>query len=88
LIANAEDAYGFPPYPILADQLSHWHGKDLHEAERALVQEAIAGLPATHIRRSDYGWYKRIPQLVKNMVKQEMPASSPPIFTPNAVPTD
>ncbi len=65
LIANAEDAYGFPPYPFIADQLSHWEGEDLHEEEKRLVLGAIQGVPGILIRRDDYGWYERLPQLIQ-----------------------
>lgn len=64
LLANADDAYGFPPYPVLAQRLSSWNGKDLHRAEQAIVASAIRGLPAHHLYSSRYDWYKRLPQLV------------------------
>jgi dolichol-phosphate mannosyltransferase len=64
LLANADDAYGFPPYPVLADQLRSWQGKDLHEAEKAIVASAIQTLPGVHLKSSSYDWYKRLPQLV------------------------
>ncbi|MBK9747028.1 MAG: glycosyltransferase family 2 protein [Chloroflexi bacterium] len=67
LVANAEDAYGFPPYPAIADQLSNWKGSDLHKAERVVVESAIENITATHLRSSSYGWYKRLPYLVKQM---------------------
>lgn len=74
LLANAEDAYGFPPYPYLAEQLSSWQGEDLHKAERAIVENAVKNVPGTFIRDSNYGWYKRLPQLVEHM--QEQPVNA------------
>jgi dolichol-phosphate mannosyltransferase len=65
LVANAEDAYGFPPYPSLAHQLSQWHGVDLHQAETAIVTAATKGLPAVHLRRSEYDWYKQLPRFAQ-----------------------
>ena len=65
LVANAEDAYGFPPYPSLAHLVSQWHGEDLHKAETAIVTEATRGLPAIHLRRSQFDWYKQIPRFVQ-----------------------
>lgn len=64
LIANADDAYGFPPYPVLAHQLSSWAGEDLHVLERATVAAAIRNVPGVRLRSSTYDWYKRLPQLV------------------------
>jgi len=65
LVANAEDAYGFPPYPSLAHLVSQWNGEDLHKAETAIVTAATQGLPAIHLRRSQYDWYKKIPSFVQ-----------------------
>jgi dolichol-phosphate mannosyltransferase len=65
LMANAEDAYGFPPYPALADQMSNWKGQDMHDAERAIVREALRDLQVVHIRRPGYDWYQRLPEVIK-----------------------
>lgn len=65
LIANAEDAYGFPPYPMIAQQLCHWEGQDLHEQERRVVLEVIRDVPGVLIRRDDYSWYERLPEFVQ-----------------------
>ncbi len=35
LLQNAEDAYGFPPYPEIRHALSHWQGEDLHSLEHS-----------------------------------------------------
>ncbi|HRV93745.1 MAG TPA: glycosyltransferase [Anaerolineae bacterium] len=64
LLTNADDAYGFPPYPKLASALSNWHGEDLHHVERRLVEATIKGVPGIHLRSTRYDWYKRLPQLV------------------------
>jgi len=77
LVANAEDAYGFPPYPILAEQLSTWNGRNLHEAEREIVAAAIKDIPGTFLRDSNYGWYKRLPQLVPQ-AQSEVPTEEIP----------
>jgi dolichol-phosphate mannosyltransferase len=68
LVANAEDAYGFPPYPTLAHAISQWEGKDLHEKEADIVRSAVVGLPAIHLRSPRYDWYKRLPQLVQEPI--------------------
>lgn len=64
LAVNAEDAYGFPPYPIIGQQLFTWDGHDLHEQERAIVSAALAGCNASLMRSANFGWWKRIPALV------------------------
>ncbi len=71
ILANADDAYGFPPYPRIAQQLSSWQGKDLHEAEKTIVASAIKDLPGIHIKSSSYDWYKRLPQLVSDAPKYQ-----------------
>jgi hypothetical protein len=82
LLANAEDAYGFPPYPLLADEMSSWKGKNLHEAEQAIVHEAVRELPAIHIRRPGYDWYQRLPVLVTGLRWQaEAPIPVPAMQT-------
>lgn len=64
LSVNAEDAYGFPPYPIIGHQLYTWDGHDLHAQERAIVSSALAGCNARLLRSASFGWWKRIPELV------------------------
>jgi putative flippase GtrA len=64
LIKNAEDAYGFPPYPRLAGFLSRWKGKDLHGEEREIIDEALNGRAATRLRDPQFGWSQRLPSLL------------------------
>ena len=64
LSVNAEDAYGFPPYPIIGHLLYTWDGTDLHEQERAIVSEALRGCEAERLRSANFGWWKRIPEIV------------------------
>ncbi len=66
LLANADDAYGFPPYPALAEQISSWNGQDLHEMEKEIVTAAINNLPTKHLGSSTYDWYKRLPTLLED----------------------
>ena len=44
-VNNAEDAYGFPPYPILADSLSSWNGEDLHPAGASHRERGVRDHP-------------------------------------------
>lgn len=60
-VSNAEDAYGFPPYPILADSLSRWNGEDLHPQEQSIVDEALKRIPTVRLRDPKFNWWQRIP---------------------------
>ena len=60
-VRNAEDAYGFPPYPILADSLSKWNGEDLHPAEQAIVDKALETIPTVRLRDPKFNWWQRLP---------------------------
>jgi putative flippase GtrA len=60
-VHNAEDAYGFPPYPILADSLSQWNGEDLHPHEQAIVNEALQSIPTIRLRDPKFNWWQRLP---------------------------
>ena len=65
-VRNAEDAYGFPPYPILADSLSKWNGEDLHPQEQAIVDKALESIPTVRLRDPKFNWWQRIP-IVTNL---------------------
>lgn len=71
LIANADDAYGFPPYPVLADVLSSWNGKDLHHRELAIVTSAVRDLPAHRLASTSYDWYARFPKLISSSADEQ-----------------
>ncbi|MEJ2359526.1 MAG: hypothetical protein P8Y13_15800 [Deinococcales bacterium] len=58
LVANAEDAYGFPPYPVLERELCRWGGEDLLERERAIVSATLGGKPAVRVRSSSFAWHE------------------------------
>jgi hypothetical protein len=60
-VRNAEDAYGFPPYPILADSLSKWNGENLHPQEQAIVDHALRRIPTVRLRDPKFNWWQRIP---------------------------
>ncbi len=60
-VRNAEDAYGFPPYPTLANVLSSWQGQDLHPAEQAIVSEALDKVAVTRLRDPKFNWWQRLP---------------------------
>jgi len=65
-VRNAEDAYGFPPYPILAESLSRWNGEDLHPQEQAIVDKALESIPTVRLRDPKFNWWQRLPVINEN----------------------
>jgi dolichol-phosphate mannosyltransferase len=64
LLSNCEDAYGFPPYAAIEGSLRRRNGTDLGEVERAIVANALKGLPATVVRSESMDWWRRLPGVV------------------------
>ena len=57
LFENCEDAFGFPPYAEIAGFLHGLNGHDLQRAEREVVENAFASVPATLIASSTMNWW-------------------------------
>ncbi len=66
-VNNAEDAYGFPPYPILADSLSRWDNVDLHPYEQAIVSKALEKIPTVRLRDPQFNWWQKLPVISGNV---------------------
>ena len=64
LMENCDDAYGFPPYPLIAEHLYTRRGTDLREIERSAVQHALSRVPATLLRSTSMDWWQRVPQVM------------------------
>jgi len=64
LLRNCEDAYGFPPYPTIAEFLHGDGGSDLHEVERAIVTSALAASSATVLRSTTMDWWRHLPSVM------------------------
>ena len=64
---NAEDAYGFPPYPTLALSLSNWDDEDLHLREAAVISDVLKHIPTMRLRDPDYGWWQHLPVTTTNV---------------------
>ena len=60
LVQNAEDAYGFPPYPEIRGSLSQWRGEDLHAVEIEIIQQAVNGCRSWRLSSERYDWWKMI----------------------------
>jgi dolichol-phosphate mannosyltransferase len=64
LMANCEDAYGFPPYRAIESFLYTSHGQDLRGVERQIVASALDHLPATLIRSHNTDWARIISEKI------------------------
>jgi len=71
LLANCEDAYGFPPYETIRSVLHNTSTADLRGIERGIIEQALADLPATLLRSSKMDWSSRIPALVNGAAARE-----------------
>jgi glycosyltransferase involved in cell wall biosynthesis len=70
LLRNCEDAYGFPPYPTIAEFLHGDGGSDLHEVERAIVTSALAASSATVLRSSTMAWWRHLPSVLAGVATE------------------
>jgi dolichol-phosphate mannosyltransferase len=61
LSANTEDAYGFPPYHLVAEAL---HNGDV-PVEEEIRRSALGRLSATRIRTPERNWFEQIPALLR-----------------------
>jgi dolichol-phosphate mannosyltransferase len=60
LMGNTEDAYGFPPYPLISRALCNGHAP----LEARLQRDFLArGIATTRIRTPDRDWYQRLPEI-------------------------
>lgn len=64
LLANCEDAYGFPPYDVIKTTLHSAQDVDLRTIERQIIAQALHSLPTTLLRSNTMDWSQRIPLLV------------------------
>jgi hypothetical protein len=71
-VNNAEDAYGFPPYPILADSLSKWNGEDLHPQEQEIVNQALKNIRTVRLRDPQFNWWQKLPIIAQSSANSRM----------------
>ena len=62
LEANTEDAYGFPPYHLIAPALTNGHAA----VEASIRRDVLSRVSVTRIRTPDRAWFSRLPGLVGN----------------------
>jgi dolichol-phosphate mannosyltransferase len=60
LLANCEDAYGFPPYAQIEQLLHSGNGSDLRAAERATIARALGKAPAILLKSESMDWHRRV----------------------------
>jgi len=67
LIANTDDAYGFPPFRYFAPALvvDGMDYPELRAEERRILENALAGVRVRRLATPDYTWADRIPGLVR-----------------------
>jgi glycosyltransferase involved in cell wall biosynthesis len=58
LLANSEDAFGFPPYAAIVSFLTEYDGRDLQLVEREIVAKALSAVPAFVLRSETMDWWK------------------------------
>jgi len=66
LIANTDDAYGFPPFRYLAPAISVG-GQDYHQlrqTEREILAEFLSHLRIRVLGSDSFGWADEIPYLI------------------------
>jgi hypothetical protein len=68
LLANCEDAYGFPPYHRIEDFLLEASPHDLRAIERQVLAGALEGLPAALLSSTKLDWASRIPPLIEELI--------------------
>jgi putative flippase GtrA len=76
LLSNCEDAYGFPPYPVIAQWLYERGGVDLRVEERRIIAQAMEHKPAHLLRNADRNWYRMFPAVVEHATGSPIPPMS------------
>jgi hypothetical protein len=77
LLANCEDAYGFPPYHRLEDFLLEASRHDLRSIERQVLAGALEGLPAALLSSTRLDWAIRISALIEELTPSVAVDDSP-----------
>jgi len=73
LMANCEDAYGFPPYHEIEGFLHSSNGRNLRPVERAIVAQALDGVPATLVQSTKMDWWQHLPPIFHRDGKEVRP---------------
>lgn len=65
LLANCDDAFGFPPYSSLERLLLAASDDDLRSKERAIIASALLERPVVAMKSDSLDWAERIPMAVR-----------------------
>jgi glycosyltransferase involved in cell wall biosynthesis len=78
LLANTEDAYGFPPYHAIEEFLLGASGQNLRNHERQIIASALEGVPAALLTREERDWAAQIPGVIDAFASdQSLPGDNP-----------
>lgn len=78
LLANCEDAYGFPPYADIKESLYLSGSRDLRDEERRIVDTAMTNSPSMVMRSETRNWFQMLPDFFNRV-------TSPPQLIPRDV---
>jgi hypothetical protein len=86
VMENCDDAYGFPPYPLIAQYLYTRRGVDLRDAERHAITSALSGSTSTLMRSTSMDWWQRVPEVFGMDAAPDQPRTvTIPVGTPISV---
>ncbi len=74
LMENCDDAYGFPPYPVIQKYLHSRNGADLKGDERDIATSAMDGLPTMLLKSTTMDWWRRLPVMMGDRKDSTEPA--------------
>jgi len=78
LLANCDDAYGFPPYEDIKETLYRIGDRDLRVEERRIVDTAMANSPSVAMRSETRDWFQMLPTFFNRV-------TTPPQVIPQGV---
>ena len=81
LADNTEDAYGFPPYPLIADLMANGAS---HE-EAGIRRQIVARLSAVRLRSPDRSWYRVLSRIVAESRMEETSGQDQIVVVPDVV---
>ncbi|MDQ1435952.1 MAG: hypothetical protein QOF59_2768, partial [Actinomycetota bacterium] len=84
VLANTEDAYGFPPYHTIENFLLTGAPENLREIERQIIAGALENASSAMIPSRSYDWASRIPGLIDFIVEIRDASASSGAAAPSA----
>lgn len=89
LIANTDDAYGFPPYRYFAPAIAigDMGYEELRAEERSILVSAMRGVTAQRLATPDFSWADHIPNLVNPQRQGSDESNSLPARPTSTAPT-